>query len=278
MVIKMSNPLSQYFRQPSIYIKLPSNGQFYPPGTLDLPANGELPILPMTAVDEITYRTPDALYNGSATVSVIQSCVPNIKDAWKIPSTDIDTLLIAIRIASYGHELEVKSTCPKCNNSEEHGVDLRAVLDGLGGADFGKPLEHGDLVLYFSPMTYQQINANSAIQFEEQKLLSLLPDSELDPAEKAKRIGEAFKKITEMSISALSLSIKAIVTPTAQVTENEHILDFLHNCERSVFEQIKDRIIALKSASEIQPLQLKCSECSHEYDQTFTLDMTNFFV
>ena len=274
----MSNPLSQYFRQPSIYIKLPSNGQFYPPGALDLPANGELPILPMTAVDEITYRTPDALYNGSATVSVIQSCVPNIKDAWKIPSTDIDTLLIAIRIASYGHELEVKSTCPKCNNSEEHGVDLRAVLDRLGGADFGQPLEHGDLILYFSPMTYQQINANSAIQFEEQKLLSLLPDSELDPAEKAKRIGEAFKKITEMSISALSLSIKAIVTPTAQVTENEHILDFLHNCERSVFEQIKDRIIALKSASEIQPLHLKCGECSNEYDQTFTLDMTNFFV
>jgi hypothetical protein len=278
MVIKMSNPLSQYFRQPSIYVKLPSNGQFYPPGTLDLPANGELPVLPMTAVDEITYRTPDALYNGSATVSVIQSCIPNIKDAWKIPSTDIDTLLIAIRIASYGHELEVKSTCPKCTTTDEHSIDLRAVLDRLSGVDFSQPLEHGDLIIYFSPMTYQQINSNSAIQFEEQKLLSLLPDSELDPAEKAKRIGEAFKKITEMSISALSLSIKAIVTPTAQVTENEHILDFLHNCDRSVFEQIKDKIISLKSASEIQPLKLKCNECSHEYEQTFTLDMTNFFV
>jgi hypothetical protein len=92
----MTNPLSQYFRQPSIYIKLPSGGQFYPPGALDMPPNGELPILPMTAVDEITYRTPDALYNGVATVDVIRSCVPNIIDPWCIPVIDVDPLLIAI--------------------------------------------------------------------------------------------------------------------------------------------------------------------------------------
>ena len=81
-----------------------------------------------------------------------------------------------------------------------------------------------------------------------------------------------------MTLSALSNSIKLIVTPTAQVTENEHILDFLHNCDRALFETIKNKIIALKSASEIQPLKLKCEECSHEYEQNFTLDMTNFFA
>ena len=57
------NPLRRYFRQPAIYIRLPSAGKFYPPGTLDMPANNELPVLPMTAVDEIVSRTPDALFN-----------------------------------------------------------------------------------------------------------------------------------------------------------------------------------------------------------------------
>ena len=274
----MSNPLSQYFRQPSIYIKLPSGGTNYPPGSLDMPANGEIPVLPMTAVDEITYRTPDALYNGNATVNVIQSCVPSIKDAWKIPSIDLDTILIGIRIASYGHELELKTTCPACRAEADNGVDLRMLLDRLGSVDFDDPLVHGDLTIYFQPMDYRQINANSAIQFEEQKLLSLLPDSNLEATQKAKMIGDAFKKITEMTLSALSNSIKLIVTPTAQVTENEHILDFLHNCDRALFETIKNKIIALKSASEIQPLKLKCEECSHEYEQNFTLDMTNFFA
>ena len=85
-----ANPLKQFFRQPVIYARLPSKGKFYPPGTLDMPANNELPVLPMTAIDEITYRTPDALYNGQATVDVIQSCLPNIKNAWVIPAMDMD--------------------------------------------------------------------------------------------------------------------------------------------------------------------------------------------
>jgi hypothetical protein len=88
-----NNPLQQYFRQPAIHIKLPSNGEFYPNGSLDMPPTGEIPVYPMTAIDEITYRTPDALFNGQAVVSVIQSCIPNIKDAWASPATDVNAIL-----------------------------------------------------------------------------------------------------------------------------------------------------------------------------------------
>ena len=80
------NPLKGYFRRPSIYIKLPSGGNYWPQGMLEMPENGELPVYPMTAIDEITYRTPDALFNGQALVDVIQSCIPAIKNAWAIPS------------------------------------------------------------------------------------------------------------------------------------------------------------------------------------------------
>ncbi len=66
-----ANPLRQFFRQPAIYLRLPSNGNFWPKDSIDFPANMELPVLPMTAIDEITYRTPDALFNGQAVVSVI---------------------------------------------------------------------------------------------------------------------------------------------------------------------------------------------------------------
>ena len=106
-----TNPLRKYFRQPSIHLRLPSGGKFYPPGTLDLPPNGEIPILPMTAVDEITTRTPDALFNGSAVVDIMHSCVPNIGDPWSIPAVDFNALLAAVRLASYGHEMEVSTTC-----------------------------------------------------------------------------------------------------------------------------------------------------------------------
>ena len=39
--VKPKNPLTNWYRQPKIYIKLPSNGDFYPPGALDKSSTGD---------------------------------------------------------------------------------------------------------------------------------------------------------------------------------------------------------------------------------------------
>ena len=101
------NPLAKHFRQPKLYIQFPSKGNFYPDGSLEETETGDYPIFAMTAKDELTIKTPDALLNGQATVSVIQSCVPNIKNAWHVPSIDVDAILIAIRIATYGEKMDL---------------------------------------------------------------------------------------------------------------------------------------------------------------------------
>ena len=146
-----SNPLSQFFRQPAIHIRLPSGGKFYPVGSINMPPNGELPVLPMTAVDEITYRTPDALFNGSAVVSVIQSCVPSIKDAWQMPSQDIDAVMIAIRIASFGHGMDINTQCPACN----HNVRLFKILVRINKCfEYSK---HGIVAATRNRMIYRMI-------------------------------------------------------------------------------------------------------------------------
>ena len=76
------NPLANYFRQPAIYLKLPSAGRWWPQGSLELSESQELPIYPMSTKDEILIRTPDALLNGQGVVDVIQSCCPAMKNAW----------------------------------------------------------------------------------------------------------------------------------------------------------------------------------------------------
>ena len=274
----MSNPLSQYFRQPSIYIKLPSQGQNYPAGTLIMPANGELPVYPMTAIDEITYRTPDALFNGQATVNVIQSCVPSILDAWAVPSIDLDTILIAIRIASYGHEMEFATTCPACQDTTERTIDLRTMLDALRAADYTAHVSHGDLSIYFRPLNYKNLNDNSALQYEQQKLLQVIPDSTISEADKMTALTQAFKSLTEITIRSLAISITAIKTPQALVSEPTHIEEFLKNCERDLFNQIRDHVLRLREQSELQPLKLECTACNRQYQQALTLDMASFFA
>jgi hypothetical protein len=72
-----SNPLTKFFRQPAIYIRLPSQGRSWATDTIRYPENGELPVLPMTAIDEISYTEHlTHLFNGEAVTGVIQSCVP----------------------------------------------------------------------------------------------------------------------------------------------------------------------------------------------------------
>lgn len=274
----MSNPLSQYFRQPSIYIKLPSGGQNYPAGTLNMPANGELPVYPMTAIDEITYRTPDALFNGQATVNVIQSCVPNIRDAWAVPSIDLDTILIAIRIASYGHDMEFATTCPSCQDTSERSIDLRTMLDALQSPDYSAHIAHRDLEIYFRPLSYKHLNENSQLQYEQQKLLQVIPDSTISEADKIAALNRAFKQLTEITVRSLAISIVTIKTPQALVHEPAFIEEFLKNCDRDLFNQIRDHVLKLREQSELQPLKLECTACNHQYEQALTLDMASFFA
>jgi len=272
-----NNPLTQYFRQPAIYIRLPSQGRFYPPGTLNMPPNGELPVLPMTSVDEITYRTPDALFNGAATVSVIRSCVPAIRDPWIMPGVDVDAVLVAIRIASYGHAMAITPTCPECKELEDVMIDLRAVNDGIRIGNYEEPLSVGDLEVYFSPITYHTVNLNNQVQLEQQQKINALASQDLDDQARLEKLKEIMATINELTIKTVAHSIGAVKSPSAMVTEHEFILDYLHNCDSKIFNQLRDHIIQQRELSEIKPLDLTCSSCKHQYKQPFTLDMASFF-
>jgi hypothetical protein len=69
------NPLQQYFRQPKIFINLPSQGIYSKEGSIQGEVNN-MPVYGMTGMDEIIVKTPDALLSGESTVKVVQSCCP----------------------------------------------------------------------------------------------------------------------------------------------------------------------------------------------------------
>ena len=273
-----ANPLKQFFRQPAIYLSLPSDGRHWPAAALTMPENKELPVYPMTAIDEITYRTPDALFNGQAVINVIHSCVPNIKNAWEVPGIDLNAVLIAIRIASYGHEMELATKCPKCETESDFGVDLRMVLDGIREPDYSTPIQHGDLEITLMPVSYRNQNQVGLKQYEQQRSVQQIQnDPNMTDEEKIKRLNETMHLITELTIETLKYSIASIRTPDALVTEIEFIRDFLVNCDRKLYQEIRDRVIALRNSSELKPFEIVCPNCSHKHQQTLTLDQAAFF-
>lgn len=275
-----NNPLAKHFRQPQLYIQLPSKGKYYPPGTLEMPVTKELPVYPMTAKDELSFMTPDALLNGQGTVDVIQSCIPNIKDAWAMPTLDLDAVLIAIRQATYGNNMEFTSVCPHCNEQSEQVLDLSQLTGTINPANFDEPLEYKGLTFFFKPADYRGFNETSKENFEQQRILKVAADSELDDDTKTTQFQMLFMKLMELTVSQVTNSISAIKTADGvTVTEKEFINDFFQNCDKATWTAVKNKIEELNKQSKMQELDIVCDndECSKQYKSPLLFENSNFF-
>jgi hypothetical protein len=275
-----ANPLAKHFRQPAVYIKLPSNGKWYPEGTLDLPVTGEVPIYAMTARDELTMKTPDALMNGASTIGVIESCCPAIKNAWKMPTIDLDAVLIAIRLATFGKEMEFSATCPHCGTEHDHALDLSYMLGKIQPADWSKPVSVNDLEIILKPQLYEEYNKNNMLNFEEQRLIQTVQNADLSEDEKKEQFGVLFQKLIETGISQISKSIAGIKLPDGSFVDNkEYIVEFLDNSEKAVWEAIKARLEAIREETTYNNVTLTCSnvECNKQFVAPFVFEQTNFF-
>jgi len=270
------NPLKQYFRRPALYLTLPSKGVGYTPGTIEFPENGELPVYPMTAIDEITSRTPDALYNGLAVVEIIKSCVPSIKKPWELLNVDLDPILVAIKMATNGQTMELETVCPSCEESSKYDVNLSGILGSFKPGDYSALLELNDLKVKFRPSTYQEVNKASTSQFEIQRLLNSF-DSLTDPDERTIKTAEVIKTINGLTIDLITSAIEYIKTPESTVLDKVFIREFLVSCDKNTHNTIKEKHIELRKSAELKPLEVKCTHCSHEYKQQFNINISDFF-
>lgn len=273
------NPLYKYYRQPKIYVSLPSSGRFYPEGSLDMPPNGELPVYPMTAADEMKARTPDALFNGAAIADIVASCVPNIKDAWQMPVSDMNALLAAIRLASYGEEMELISGCPSCSHPNIVNVDLRSILGSLKKVPEDYSFAIGDLTFNIKPLSYALLNdINRASFFTQRQIDNAIDNPNLSEDQKKEELGKAYRELTDMTIKTIASTISSIKTVDALVSDKDQILEYLTNCAKNVYDQIRDNSIKIRNSSDLDPLPVICANCEHEYSQPFTLDISSFFA
>lgn len=280
----VNNPLAKHFRQPKLYVRLPSRGLFYPDGAIAITENGEYPVLAMTAKDELMFKTPDALLNGQSTVNVIQSCMPNIKDAWKIPSIDIDAILIAIRIATYGEQMDLTFTIPNTGEERVYALDLRILLDQLNANEYDNVIRYNDFKFEIAPLNYKSFTETAIKTFEEQRLFKVINDQSMNELEKLSLFNESFNRLTDINISQVAKSVKSIQFDGEDpVTNSEHILEFFANADKDVFKTIINHIDEQKKKFTVQPLTIKTTEedqakgAPASFNVPIMFDQSNFF-
>ena len=279
-----SNPLQKYFRQPKLYITLPSKGKFYPNGAYESTESGELPVFSMTAKDELTFKTPDALLNGQATVDVIQSCIPNIKNAWMMPSIDLDACLIAIRMATYGEEMGITIKKPVTGEEEEMNVDLRAIMDNFADAEYIDTVQVGDMIVSLRPLTYKEFTKNALKTFEEQRIFNIVNDESIEDEAKLQAFTNSFVKLTELTVGMISTGIVSIQIGEDVVDNRKHIDDFIANADKQFFNSITEHLNSQKEMFAIKPMTVTSSPedikngVPATYEVPITFDQSNFFA
>jgi hypothetical protein len=275
-----NNPLFKHFRQPAIYLKLPSQGRFYPDGSLQLSVTGDIPIYPMTVKDELTLKTPDALMNGEGMAAVIRSCCPTILDPWQIPAVDLDAIFIAIRLASYGTGMDVNTTCPTCKEENEHTINLTTVLENISVADYTEQPKIDNLIFKFKPQSYKDVNKINIATFEERRLVNNILDSEIADEEKKRLFDDSFKKINDLNVSMIIDCIDSITVEGKTVTDPMMLREFLDNCSRQTYTDIKDKIQEIMNRNKVKLIKVTCTnaDCATEYETAIEFDQANFFA
>jgi len=282
---KKFNPLSAYMRQPKIYISLPSKGRWWPAGSLELSENGEYPVYSMTAKDELIFKTPDALLNGQSIVDVIQSCMPNIKNAWDIPTIDLDLILIAIRLATYGDRMSIAHKVPVINEEVDYDLDLRVLIDKHQQNTWVEQVViNPDFIIFTKPLTYKHLSKTSIKAFETSRILNMVNDGSIPEDKKLEIFNESFTKLTSVTVDLISDSVYKIVTPQGEVIEQDFIKEFIGNSDKEIFEQIQNHIAELKKVNDVAPLvfttteEQQASGAPTTYTVPITFNQSDFFA
>jgi len=272
------NPLSKYFRKPTIYVQIPTGGRFNP----EIPKTilDEIPVMPMTAIDEISMQNPDALLNGEALMTVISSCVPSIPDPRNLCSIDADLLFLAIKYATYGKTVTHLHTCTKCEEQAEYNIDINNVLEKFPEIQEVEPIKHGDLKIYITPPRIESMTRLALIDVEQQRILQSIQavsEDDITEMELAKQFAISFRKVSKQNVDLLISSINRTETPDETVSDEESIMEFMNNIPATIVKEVNDRVkLVTKKPEDLTTFEFTCDACDHRDKIKFELNPVNF--
>jgi len=279
----VANPLAQYYRKPGTYIELPSGGRFYKL-TPKLSDTNELAVYPMTAKDELALKNPDALLNGEALRQVIASVCPDIRDVSEIPAPDIDAILVAMRMTSYGDDMEINVS----HGCEESGGNSQRVTVGLGSVlstsraipeSLGTVTLASGVVVQLRPYTLEAQSRLLRVQFNTMRQLQGAEANENSTIEqKADIANRGYDQLVVLSQDILAQSIISVTLPDGtEVTNFAHIHEWVKNLDRASNERLDEEIKGFGKFGITRTLEVTCDHCKNKFTTDMLFDPTSFF-
>lgn len=273
------NPLSQFSKKTARYIKIPSQGAGYQKG-IHLSDSGELAVYPMTARDELMLKSPDALLNGQAVISVLRNCVPDIADPSEILVTDLDAIMVAIRMATYSDVMEMVLECSNCNHKNTVDLNLPSLLDQqtywVGITEVEMP---SGIKVRLRPYNVRDKNRMSITSFDQMNRLNQIDQQAGQTSDKIISANESFNNLIDLSLDLVARSIEVAITPTGdEITDLATIKEWVLDLSKADFALIDSALRELVKIGVPKSMNVKCDNCSTVFEAGINFNPSDFFA
>lgn len=276
---------------PGVTVTLPTMGRFYRPGVLRPDANpASLVVKPFTLWQEIQFRDPYKVVSGKAVETMVAACCPDVLKPSAMMAIDVDAIMIAARIASYGNTIDITIKCsnpktetkagddgiekevPVCDAQNEYRIDLARdvapqYVDVGSLESWQVELPNGQIV-QLAPQLYR-----TAIDFVKSRLKETQLLAEAKKVSGDEDATERLRdRITDDRIGTyvdyFRSSILSVVSVSGNVvTDRKQISEWLDRIPTQYFEQISTKLDKMmEPIAKMGTVSVTCSQCGHVQD------------
>lgn len=256
------NPLIQRAQLPGDTVTLPSRGVFYTNGELDENVqNGELIVYPMVTIEEIYFKTPDKLLNGTAVIDVFKRCVPQVKQPLELMVKDVDFLIMQLRRVTYGDEYEILVT-HDCSEAKEHSyiVNLANIIRN------SIPIEPTTVAQRFT----LELPNGQVVCFHPTKYCDVLQYQQA-------AITENTNQTPEQNSKLIIDSIANVISSVDSYTDRAMIKEWLKQLPAGYVKQIIQKVDIESNWGIDQNTSVVCKDCNSSFNVQLPLNPINFF-
>lgn len=261
---KKVNPLLAGINNiPGETFRLPSGGLFYTNGEFDESVkDGEVHVYPMKTVDELIMKSPDKILTGKAIEEVFSRCIPDIKKPDELLAADVDYLLAAIRVVSYGDDAEITTT-HTCDDAKEHTyvVNIRDIIRE------GRELDPTSL------------DTNYKMKLEEYTI-SIRPPKFRSVINLYQTISEEFLKNADEEEVAIKMiqNLSDMIAEVNGTNDPEFILEWLTNIKAGWVNKISDFTRKTSNWGIEYTRDVKCKDCNEKFEISIPTNPITFFM
>ncbi len=249
------------FVVPTEFVELPSQGRFYPQGH-PLHGKDSIELRQMTAKEEDMLTSRTLLKKGVALDRVIASIIVDKSiDPDSLLVGDRNAIIIATRVAGYGHMYETKVACPNCSTIQEYSFNLNHanISDGSDAKDLGVKFNDNGTFNVTLPVTNVDVCFRLLNGRDEKTFLNGMQADKKTKNE---------KNITrQLAAIIVSLNEDSSIQAKQYFIDNVPSLDSRHL-----------RLAYRLAAPNIDlTQQFECSECGHEQEMEVPLSADFFW-